>query len=734
MTALYLQVALPVPLRRTFDYLPPRGINPANLPRGIRVSVPFGRQTLVGLLLGVSNTTTVPANKLKHATEILDQQSLLPEALLELMTWAADYYQSPVGEALLSVLPTLLREGEAALTQTETWWRLTTHGKGLPEGALKRSPKQAALLQRLQQGDLSRSESKTLEIASAIFRELKNKQLIESYEKEIGSVSCETGKSLLAETPLSLNDEQRQAVTDINAAKKFAPFLLQGVTGSGKTEVYLQVIENTLKHNKQALVLVPEIGLTPQTIDRFRKRFHKSIVAFHSGLNNRERLDAWLQASRSDADIVIGTRSAIFTPMPNLGVIIIDEEHDSSFKQQDGFRYHARDVAMVRAQKEDIPIILGSATPCLESLRNTTQGRYQRLTLHSRAGGAIKPRLQLLDIAHEKLQQGFSSALLDLIKNELAQQNQVLVFLNRRGYAPVLMCSDCGWIANCVHCDARLTVHKQDRQLRCHHCGWQSPLPRHCNHCHSPHLDVLGLGTQRSEEILQDHFPDARIIRIDRDSTSRKNSLQELLVEVHSGEPAILVGTQMLAKGHHFPDVTLVAILDADSGMFSADFRSSEKLAQLLTQVAGRAGRAEKTGHVVIQSRFCDHPLMQGLIQQDYSHLAQQLLAEREFQHLPPFRQQAILRAEAPGQTEGLSFLQAARQIADALLGDTHAVQIIGPVPSLMEKRAGYFRHELIFSTQHRPTLQKLLQTLAHQIEESAEGKKVRWAMDVDPV
>jgi len=732
----YLQIALPIPLRRLFDYLPPEGLeNIEALKPGVRVQVPFGRQQLTGILISNSTQTSVPLNKLKPVSAILDEKPLLPASLLSLIQWSADYYQAPFGDALLSVLPTQLRNGASRDGVTETCWRLTTYGKGLPVGALQRSPKQAILLQQLQAGDVSQEDLKKFDISSAILRALQGKKLIEFYERKKVFTPDTTEK----EIALPLNKQQQESVTAINSSKLFKTFLLQGITGSGKTEVYLQIIDKIIKQNKQALVLVPEIGLTPQTIDRFRKRFTQPVVAFHSGLNDRERAEAWLQASRNEAAIVIGTRSAVFTPMPNLGMIIIDEEHDSSFKQQDGFRYHARDIAIVRAQRENIPIVLGSATPSLESLRNADSGRYQLLSLHTRAGKAQAPHIHLLDTSKEKLQEGFAPLLLDTMKQELQKGNQVLVFLNRRGYAPVLLCSDCGWIANCAYCDAKLTVHKRDKQLRCHHCGWQSTLARHCGHCHSPQLDVLGLGTQRSEEGLQQLFPDTRIIRIDRDSTSRKNAMEELLTEVQRGEAAILVGTQMLAKGHHFPDVTLVAILEADSGMFSADFRSAERTAQLLTQVSGRAGRSEKTGQVIIQSRFCEHPLMQALTRQDYPSLAKALLRERENLQLPPYVSQALLRCEAEQGRTAETFLQQARKHTETLLAgemfiQTSSIQIMGPLPALMEKRANRFRYELVLSSTQRPRLQQLLTALALQLEQDPNSKKVRWAIDVDPV
>jgi primosomal protein N' (replication factor Y) len=736
----YLRIALPVPLRKHFDYLPPGDLSSAQiamLQPGLRVEVPFGKQALTGLLLEVLTRTDVADDKLKTAHGIIDSSPLIPTSMLELIVWAARYYQHPEGDALLSVLPTLLREGQPATRSTETWWRLTAHGKGLPAGALKRSVKQAQLLERLQQSAMSQLEAERLAISRAIIRELHKKQLIEPYEKEISltdTSAVNSGNALLAETPLSLNREQLSAVEQICAAKKFQPFLLQGVTGSGKTEVYLQVIEKILQQNRQALVLVPEIGLTPQTIARFRKRFNRPVVAFHSGLNNRERLDAWLQAARNEASIVIGTRSSIFTPMPALGVIIVDEEHDSSFKQQDGFHYHARDVAMVRAQREKIPIVLGSATPSLESLHNAIQQRYEWLRLGKRAGNAKPPQMMLIDSRHQTLNEGFSAEALDAIQTTLKRGEQVLVYLNRRGFAPVLICADCSWMGTCPHCDTRMTVHKRLRQLRCHHCDFQQVLPRHCPSCHSPRLDFVGLGTQRSEDMLTTMFPHIPVLRIDRDSTARKEAMNTILNEIQRGEPTLLIGTQMIAKGHHFPDVTLVVILDADAGLFSSDFRSAEKFGQLLTQVAGRAGRAGKTGLVMLQSRLGDHPLLQTLLSENYEGLARQLLGERKTLALPPFRQQAILRSETTDPHLAQHFLQNLREWLAPQLTEFRSTQLIGPVPSLMEKRASFYRYELIFSSTQRPTLQQLLSRLTEHIEQLPASKKIRWSVDVDPV
>lgn len=727
-----LVIALPVPRRSYFDYLPPPGLDATALARlkpGVRVRVPFGRRQLIGMLTGIKSHTDHPADKLKTIIDILDEEPLLPPALLDMVLWAADYYQHPAGDALLSVLPTLLREGNPASTTTEKRWRLTPYGKGLPAGALPRAPRQSALLAALQQKDCSNTELAAMDFSNAILRQLAEKKLIESYLTEMSVLPASTP----VESALQLNHEQQQAVDTITASKGFQSFLLQGVTGSGKTEVYLQAITKILDAGKQALVLVPEIGLTPQTIDRFQKRFHHPVVAFHSGLSNRERLDAWLQASRNKAGIIIGTRSAIFTPMPALGIIVIDEEHDGSFKQQEGFRYHARDVAIVRAQREKIPVVLGSATPSLESLNNARNQKYRLLKLQARAGNALLPIMQLVDMNRSKLTDGFATETLEAIHHELAHNNQVMVFLNRRGYAPTLICADCSWMAQCQHCSARLTIHKRENILRCHHCDWQSVLPRRCPSCHGHRLDHLGHGTQRSEEALLKHFQSYPVIRIDRDSVRRKEAWTEVLNAIHRSGPAILTGTQMIAKGHHFPHVTLVVILDADSGLFSADFRSSEKFIQLITQVAGRAGRAGKTGRVLIQSRLTDHPLLQSLIVNNHEKLAMMLLAERQTLDLPPCRAHALIRCESRHPEAGEEFLADIKARASRIQLDDSSIQLIGPLPSLMEKKAGWFRQELVFYSAQRTTLQTLLRKLAIDMEGIPSGKKLRWHIDVDP-
>ncbi len=536
---------------------------------------------------------------------------------------------------------------------------------------------------------------------------------------------------------MPLNPEQRAAFEAVRASHGgFHCFLLAGLTGSGKTEVYLQLIRETLAAGRQALVLIPEINLGPQTLARFERRFNARIALLHSALTDRERLDAWLAARDGEADIVIGTRSALFTPLKRPGLIIVDEEHDASYKQQDGLRYHARDLALVRARLENVPILLGSATPALESLHNAQAGRYGLLRLTQRAGGAHPPKFIRLDVKSMPLDAGLSRPLQQAIGDTLAAGQQVLVFLNRRGFAPTLLCHDCGWISQCPRCDARMTVHQGSGELRCHHCDHRQRPPMNCPQCGKLDLRPLGAGTERAEERLRILFPNHPVLRIDRDSTSRKHAMRDLFATINSGEPCILVGTQMLAKGHHFPRVTLVAILDADGGLFSADFRASERMAQQIVQVAGRAGRAEEPGRVLIQTHLADHPLLVQLTEDGYFAFAEQALSERRAAGLPPFAHLALLRAEAhkPGQAE--AFLDSACSAAEQLLEQMGGpeVELLGPVPAPMERRAGKHRAQLLLQCMSRAPLHRLLTPWLQSLEQLPGGRQVRWSLDIDPI
>lgn len=531
---------------------------------------------------------------------------------------------------------------------------------------------------------------------------------------------------------LTLNEAQQHAVNAIViATNSFKVFLLNGVTGSGKTEVYLQAIAENLKRDTQVLVLVPEISLTPQTVERFRARFSVPVVALHSSLSEQARLRAWIAAKAGDAKIVIGTRSAIFTPFAKLGLIIVDEEHDTSFKQQDRFRYHARDLAIMRANLLQIPIVLGSATPSLETLLNVQRQRYETLSLPLRAGDAELPQYHLLDLRRAIVEEGLSVELLKAMHKHLDQGNQVMLFLNRRGFSPVLYCTQCAWIAECKRCDKRMVYHRTPLRLQCHHCDARQSIPKKCMQCNADTLQPVGLGTQRLEQTLEKHFNGVPIIRVDRDTTKRKGAMQELLEQIHAHPRAILIGTQMLAKGHHFPQVTLVGIVDADGGLFSADFRAAEQMGQLLLQVAGRAGRANKPGTVIIQTRHPEHPLLQTLIQQGYQTFAQTLLNERELAVLPPFSYFAVFRAEAYVEQNAQRFLTAIKEMLPA---SAESLTLLGPVSALMAKRKGLHCQHLLVKTNKRSVLQHALKSILQQLESLATSHSVKWALDVDPV
>ncbi len=723
-----LRIAIPCPLPKLFDY---RGIEACltNNLVGRRVRVPFGNRKLVGVIMDCGSESNLPLARLKPIDGLLDAAPVLDTEILDLLRWASTYYHHPIGDVVASALPVRLRQGHECQIQGITYWLPAPDAD--PETLSGRAVRQRSLLNLLQQHpqglDSSELDAQSENWKSAI-RELVKKGLVLTTERpcwERGSAD-----TALRSAP-ELNAAQQAATDSIRASlDQNERFLLQGVTGSGKTEVYLDIIEAVIAAGKQTLVLVPEIGLTPQLVRRFRERLGNRIAILHSGLNDSERLCAWSMASSGEAQVIIGTRSAVFTPLTQPGLIIIDEEHDASLKQQDGFRYHARDLAVMRAHRLNIPIVLGSATPSLESLRRCEEGAYRLLRLPQRAGPARPPRIELLDLRRGQQTDGLSGLLIDEIHRHLKREGQVLLFLNRRGFAPTLLCEDCGWIAHCQRCDARMTWHAGSRLLRCHHCGAEQPIPSHCGECDSERLAPLGQGTERIEQTLEKTFPGVQIERIDRDSTRRKGALESSLDRAHSGESRILVGTQMLAKGHDFPGVTLVGILDCDQGLFSADFRAAERMAQLITQVAGRAGRAERHGEVLIQTRHPDHPLLQTLIHHGFEAFAKELLNERKLAHLPPYTHLALLRVEAQQREAPGHFIDRLLEILPRI----KQVDLLGPVPAPMEKRAGRFRYQLLISAEERAPLHEQLHQLMHFIREMPEARKVRWSLDVDPV
>jgi primosomal protein N' (replication factor Y) (superfamily II helicase) len=725
-----LRLAIPSPLRRQFDYLPPQGMSATELGRlqpGVRIRVPFGQRSVIGYLLAVCPQSDLPLSGLKHALEILDSSPLLGPALLRLCDWASRYYQHPPGEVYSAAFPRHLREGRAHQPGGIPGWQLTPRGMGLPAGALARSPRQAQALALLQnERAVAADRFRALGIKPAVLRQLKEKGLAHRCNIE------QPRQPATSRPGLALNPEQAAVLDALLAVREgFSCHLLEGVTGSGKTEVYLHLISACLARGKQALVLIPEIGLTPQTLGRFQQRFDANIAVIHSGLGDAERYRSWEAARDGSAHILIGTRSAVFAPLHEPGLIIVDEEHDGSYKQQDGFRYSARDVAVKRGQLEGCPVLLGSATPSLESLHNVTSGRYQHHCLRQRAGAGTMPTIKALDLRRQELLAGLSAELVSSVESRLQAGQQVLLFLNRRGYAPTLQCHDCGWIAECDSCDARLTVHRRQHKLRCHHCGAAHSLPRQCPQCHGSSLLAAGLGTQQTEEFLRERFKRWPIFRVDSDSMQGKNAMRELVAQINKAQPCILLGTQMLTKGHHFPAVSLVAIIDADAMLFSADFRGEERMAQLLTQVAGRAGRADIPGEVLLQTHYPDHPSMQAMLNSDYADQARAMLTRRAAAGMPPIGQLIVVRTDCSDLELGEQFLQTLRKLVEPALQGT--ASLIGPLPSPMQRRAGKFRSQLILLAGSRQLAQAAAGQLVAQAETLPARRGLKWSIDIDP-
>ncbi|MCP4125503.1 MAG: primosomal protein N' [Gammaproteobacteria bacterium] len=729
---LILRVAVPAPLYSCFDYLAPDGVDPRDLLPGMRLLVPFGRGERCGVLLELVTESELGFESLKQASKLLDAGPLLGPDDLELLLWAAEYYRHPIGDVVASALPVRLRKGKPRAASGLAGWRLTPAGVEQAPDSLTRAPRQAQVLHLLQQHGVPLSQVDIYRYEGecrSILRALEQRGWIEPCDVEAPKAVAPKGGPAVT---VELNRDQQKAVDAVNQSGEiFQSFLLDGITGSGKTEVYMALVERALAAGRQVLILVPEIGLTPQLMQRFQERIGAPMALLHSARSDLEREQAWSAAARGEAAVVLGTRSAVFTPMPRLGLVIVDEEHDLSFKQQDGFRYSARDLALVRAQRRECPVILGSATPSLESLRNAQTGRYAHLLLLERAGNAVPPRLDILDIRSVHLDAGISPTLFRMMQEEIQAGNQTLLFLNRRGYSPLLSCYDCGWIAECRRCDARLTYHMGSGVLWCHHCGSQRRVDQVCPECKGEKLKPLGQGTERLEEVLAARFPDVGIVRIDRDSTRRKGSLQRLLGEIHQGRHRLLLGTQMLAKGHHFPNVTLVGILDVDQGLFGADYRAAERMAQLITQVSGRAGRAEKPGRVVVQTRHPDHPLIHTLVRNGYGAFAMEALQERQAALLPPYSHQALVRAEATTDRMPRAFLDDAMELGQAM--GAGGVEFWGPVPAPMERRAGSFRAHLLVQSNSRGELQRLLAVWLPQMRGLKSARRVRWSVDVDP-
>lgn len=724
-----IKVAVAAPLFNLFDYLPADASSAAQLLPGCRVLVPFGHGKRSGVIWEICDhdETAPPSHPLKAIRKIIDATPLLSENERGFLSWCAGYYHYPIGEVVNAALPTRLRHSRLPGPTLERGWRITE--KAISPSDFRNAPVQQRILQSLleNKGCMTDKQLKNLdgEIRSAL-----NRLQQKGYIDDCGITPSNTSSGTA--TKLSLSLEQQQAVDAIHAARGFRTLLVDGITGSGKTEVYLQAADKAISRGHQVMVLVPEIALTPQLLRRFQRGVDGLVAISHSALSSGDRERAWMQAQKGEADLLIGTRSAIFTPMPRLGLIIIDEEHDISFKQHEGFRYSARDVAVMKAKQRNIPVVLGSATPSLETLHNSLKERYQWLKLRQRAGKAKPPQIGLVDIRAQRLRAGISSDLIKSIREEIEQDHQVILFLNRRGYAPQLTCHACGWIAECSHCDARMTWHQKLQRLWCHHCGCQYKKPERCPDCGATEsLIYQGQGTERVEEYLGEVFPTIPVIRIDRDSTRRKGSLDTALRQINDAGACILVGTQMLAKGHDFPSVTLVGILNADQGLLNPDFRSPERTAQLLLQVSGRAGRAEKPGKVLIQTRHPHNPLLETLLHKGYEAFSREELAQRQLARLPPFAHQVLIRAEGNNSQQVQQFLQHAISVSPQFLA---GIELWGPAPALIERKAGSYRWHLLLKADHRSALHRQLEAWLKWLRRQPQAHRIRWSVDVDPV
>lgn len=722
-----LRVALDVPLDTLFDY---SAAGQGEIAIGDRVLVSFGRRQMVGVVAEIADHSDLSPGRIKPVLQIFRDTPPLSEEIFRLLRFCADYYHHPLGEVVLNALPIPLRQTRPVARAKPTGYRLTEAGFALETDALPaRATVKRKLLQSLKQvGTLARSDIAAL--SPSALQAIKE-FIAQGWAAESDEIADSAPTPVRTDELPPLTPPQEQAVAAIMSGQgRFQVWLLYGITGSGKTEVYLRVIEQVLQQGGQALVLVPEINLTPQLESRFRARFPEACqVSLHSRLSAGERLRHWSLAQSGRAQIVLGTRLALFTPMPKLKLIVVDEEHDGSFKQQDGLRYSARDMAVARGKQAGTPVILGSATPALETWYNASIGRYQMLELPARAiSDAALPAIHCIDISHAKLVDGLSDPLIDALRLRLERGEQSLVFINRRGYAPVMRCGQCGWVSTCHRCSSRLVVHLREKRLRCHHCGHESRIPPTCPDCGNADLAPLGQGTQRLEDTLGSLFPTARILRVDRDSTRRKQALPEMLERIHAAEVDIVIGTQLLAKGHDFKKLTLVGVVNADGALYSADFRASERLFAQLMQVAGRAGRDTLPGVVLIQTQFPTHPLFQALIRHDYPGFAATLLTERKQAEFPPYCHQALLRAEAPQIETALAFLRKAQAVAPR----DFDVSLFDPVPAQMARLAGMERAHLLVQAASRGALQAFLSAWNKAL--FGLGGSVRWSLDIDPL
>ena len=730
----FVSVAVPIPLRRIFEYKLTKDY-PIDVHPGMRVEVPFSGRSKIGIVVKVCQASEYDAKKIKPINRILDQAPIINQSILKLVDWMKNYYHAPPGEVWQTVLPTALTKGQPCQIKRMSFWNITDDGSKVVKENLIASnaikQKQAMQILTENSAGVAHDSLSNYGLSLTTLKTLAGKGWV---KRDYLSAKTDE-KNLTVNIPknITLNCEQNDAINNVcKKLNEFHTWLLFGVTASGKTEVYLRVIEQVVKQGKQALILVPEIGLTPQTLNRFQQRFNTHIETLHSGMTEQQRLQTWLKARSGAAKIIIGTRSALFVPLKNPGIIIIDEEHDSSFKQQQGLRYSARDIAMVRGSIENIPVLLGSASPSIESLMNVKKNKISKLYLTQKAMTAKPLSYKVIDLKNQPMKQGLSFALIEAIKHHLNKKGQILLFLNRRGYSPVLLCHNCGWSSQCKRCDTHFTYHNQNQHLQCHHCGSNRRAPKKCPDCLTDEMIPVGLGTERLEESIRTLFPNAKVRRIDRDTTRKKSAMKDFVSEIKSGEVDILIGTQMLAKGHHFPEVSLVGLVDMDGALYSSDFRAPEYAAQLITQVSGRAGRAEKAGEVLIQTHHADHQMLQQLIHSGYETFATTAINERISAQLPPHTFNALFQAEATYLGHAKTFLHEVKEILKEY--NSTSVELLGPVPAFYTKKAGKFRYQLYLESSSRLNLHQLLDASLQSVENLKSASRVRWRMEVDPV
>jgi primosomal protein N' (replication factor Y) len=721
-------IAVPIPIYGYFDYLPAENTCIEDYSPGMRVLVKFGHRELVGIVIQHQTNSETPTSKLKAITHLFDEMTALPLNILHLLQWCATYYCHPLGDCIHTALPSALRQKKRLTEIKVIKWSRTTK---IYEGR-NNATKQKAILKTVEEQTegIWQDSLKTLGYTTAQLSTLEKAGYLTSQAFDPLSATAEQNAT---PSTITLNDAQQQIVQ--SASKNLGHFhvsLLQGVTGSGKTEIYIDIVRKVLIKDQQALILIPEINLTPQTLRRFQTQLATPIGFIHSGMSSREKLTTWSLAKQGSAKVIIGTRSAIFTPFKKLGLIIVDEEHDTSYKQMDGFKYSARDLAVKRAQLEACKVILGSATPSLESVYNAQQHKYEWLILNKRAGEGQVPEISLIDIRSRPLQNGCSQPLLDQIKIEIENNNQVIIFQNRRGFSPTLLCDACGWIAHCKHCDARLTIHSNPPHLLCHHCNFKQAITQKCESCNSTHLSPLGTGTERIEFGLAQHFPTTKVIRFDRDTIKKQSHMEQLIDEVNLGKPCLLVGTQMLAKGHDFHNVTLVAVIDADASFFSADFRAVERSAQLLLQVAGRSGRGKKKGRVLIQTKLPEHPLFESVIKSDYKTLSENELEDRTVCELPPFSKMLSIRADAKKQADSLQALHSINSELFKSIPNNSGIEISGPLEASMARKSDTYRSYLHIFTTDFALRASILKQLPQLLSARHKGN-TKVTIDVDP-